>query len=103
MLRQFNASLRRVKLGVKARNCNLILDMNSKTRCNQCNKDFITRKDLTDHNANERKQGRILGHEVQTKTGQSTAGSTKGSQVGTKDTKMNDVGDFDIPDTKKVK
>jgi hypothetical protein len=35
--------------------------------------------------------------------GESVAGSVEGSQIGTKDTKMNDVNDFDIPNMKKAK
>ena len=66
--------------------------MNTKdTHCSACNKDFITRKDLTDHNACMRKQGKVVGHE---KAQQSLAGSKAGSQIGSKDTKMKDVDNF---------
>lgn len=75
--------------------------MSSKYRCIACDKDFITSQLLKSHRQSMRKQNKTEGHEL--KVGESVAGSVEGSQIGTKDTKMNDVNDFDIPNMKKVK
>jgi len=52
--------------------------MEHKIRCNTCNKEYATRKELTDHNSIMRRLGKLVGHEMQYK-----APSVKGSRVGT--------------------
>ena len=60
-------------------------------KCIPCNKDFNDAKALRDHRSYMRKQGKIQGHEI--KEGYSSKGSVADSQIGTRDTKMEDVDD----------
>ena len=62
-------------------------------RCNTCNKEYATRKELTDHNSIMRRLGKPVGHEIQ-----SRAPSVRGSQVDPKEKKKLD--DFDVPNQK---
>jgi hypothetical protein len=62
-----------------------------KTYCGSCSKELYTRKGLTDHKANERKQGRVKGHEA-------VAKSIYGSVIGTKNTHLKDVDMVGLPD-----
>jgi hypothetical protein len=45
------------------------MNINMEHHCVKCIKSFAIRKDLTDHNSIMRRQGKVEGHEVQTKTG----------------------------------
>jgi len=49
--------------------------MDTEHYCTKCTKEFASRKELTDHNSIMRRRGKVEGHEVQAKTGQSIAGS----------------------------
>lgn len=60
------------------------------THCAQCNKDFICRKDLTDHNSYMRRTDKSEGHEIK-ETQSVRAFSKAGSVLGTKVVKMENI------------
>jgi len=74
--------------------------MNSKYHCTQCNTYYTSSTLLKNHRKYKRDKGEIEGHEL--RVGQSIAASSVvGSQVGTKDTRIEDV-EFNPPDKVKI-
>ena len=71
--------------------------MNSKHYCITCTTDYGTADKLRSHRTYMRSKGETEGHEI--KMGELIAGSTKGSQIGTKDTQLKDVDMFDLPNS----